>query len=56
MSATFYTQRYNCAVVSLVGETNVQKFINKCKLEKSISASVRSLVGTCRVREPAQSG
>lgn len=55
MSGTYKMQRNNCAVVSLVGERTLLKLI-KSKLEKSVSASVRSLVGADRVEEMAQSG
>lgn len=55
VSGTYKMQRNNCAVVSLVGERNLLKLI-KSKLEKSVSASVRSLVGADRVEKRAQSG
>lgn len=48
-------QRNNCAVVSVVGERNLLKLI-RSKLEKSVSASGRSLVGAGGVEEMAQSG
>lgn len=55
VSGPYEMQRNNCAVVSLAGERKLLKVLKR-KLEKTVSASGRSLVGASKVKEMAQSG